>query len=41
MCQSVSDLNNRARHMAAKGFYNSWPEDYLTALFQHRQDPRL
>jgi hypothetical protein len=40
MCQSVSDLNNRARHMASKGFYNTWPNDYLTALFQHREDPR-
>jgi hypothetical protein len=40
MCQSVTDLNTRAKHMAAKGFYNSWPEDYLQALFQHRQDPR-
>ena len=40
MCQSVSDLNQKARHMAAKGFYNTWPEHYLTALFQHRQDPR-
>ena len=41
MCQSVSDLNQKARHMASKGFYKTWPEDYLTALFQHRQDPRL
>jgi len=40
MCQSVTDLNSRARHMATKGFYNSWPEEYLQALFQHREDPR-
>jgi hypothetical protein len=40
MCQSLSDLDNRARHMASKGFYNTWPNDYLQALFQHRQDPR-
>jgi hypothetical protein len=40
MCQSVTDLNIRAKHMASKGFYNTWPEEYLTALFQHRQDPR-
>lgn len=40
MCQSLSDLNEKAKLMAAKGFYNSWPEEYLTALFQHRQDPR-
>lgn len=40
MCQSLSDLNAKAKLMAAKGFYNSWPEEYLTALFHHRQDPR-
>lgn len=40
MCQSVSDLNDKARHMASKGFYHTWPEEYLTALFQHREDPR-
>jgi hypothetical protein len=40
MCQSVSDLNARAHHMASKGFYDTWPEDYLQALFQHREDPR-
>ena len=40
MCQSVSDLNQKASHMASKGFYNTWPKEYLTTLFQHRQDPR-
>ena len=40
ICQSVSDLNAKARHMASKGFYDTWPEEYLTALFQHREDPR-
>jgi len=40
MCQSVSDLNAKAKHMASKGFYDTWPEEYLTALFQHREDPR-
>jgi hypothetical protein len=40
LCQSVTDLDAKARHMAAKGFYATWPEDYLTALFQHRVDPR-
>jgi hypothetical protein len=41
LCQSVADLNNKARQLASRGFYNTWPEDYLTALFQHREDPRL
>ena len=40
LVQSLSDLNSRARQMASKGFYDSWPEDYLKALFQHREDPR-
>jgi hypothetical protein len=41
LVQSLSDLNSKAKLMAAKGFYDSWPKDYLTALFQHRKDPRV
>jgi hypothetical protein len=41
LVQSLSDLNIKAAQMARKGFYDSWPKDYLTALFQHRQDPRI
>lgn len=40
MVQSLSDLNAKARAMASKGFYATWPEDYLQRLFQHREDPR-
>lgn len=40
LVQSLSDLNAKAKLMASKGFYNSWPEEYLQALFQHRKDPR-
>jgi hypothetical protein len=40
LVQSLSDLNAKAQLVAKKGFYDSWPEKYLTALFQHRQDPR-
>jgi len=40
LVQSLSDLNEKARLMARKGFYATWPEEYLTALFQHREDPR-
>ena len=40
LVQSLSDLNQRAQAMARKGFYDTWPEEYLTELFQHRQDPR-
>jgi hypothetical protein len=40
LIQSLSDLDQKARAMASKGFYTTWPEDYLTGLFEHRQDPR-
>jgi hypothetical protein len=40
MCQSLSDLDLKARMMANKGFYHSWPEEYLQQLFNNRQDPR-
>jgi len=40
LVQSLSDLNAKAQMVAKKGFYDSWPEEYLAALFQHRQDPR-
>jgi len=40
LVQSLSDLNNKARLVARKGFYDAWPENYLQALFQHREDPR-
>jgi hypothetical protein len=40
LVQSVSDLDAKAKMMASKGFYHAWPEEYLQALFQHRQDPR-
>jgi len=40
LVQSPSDLNTKAKQMADKGFYHSWPEEYLQALFHHRQDPR-
>jgi hypothetical protein len=40
LVQSLSDLNQKARQMASKGFYDTWPNDYLEILFAHRQDPR-
>lgn len=41
LVQGLSDLDTRARQMAHKGFYDTWPEQYLQSLFHHRQDPRL
>ena len=40
LVQNLTDLNNKAKAIARKGFYDTWPESYLTELFQHRQDPR-
>lgn len=40
LVQSLSDLDRRAKQMADKDFYHSWPEEYLTGLFENRKDPR-
>lgn len=40
MVQSLSKLDTASAQMHNKGFYDSWPEDYLEQLFQHRKDPR-
>lgn len=40
LVQSLSDLNEKAQQMACKDFYDTWPEEYLQALFHHRKDPR-
>jgi hypothetical protein len=40
LVQSLSKLNTAAQQMGTKGFYHTWPETYLTELFNHRVDPR-
>jgi hypothetical protein len=40
LVQSLSDLDQKAELVARKGFYDTWSEEYLQALFQHRKDPR-
>jgi hypothetical protein len=40
LVQSVSDLDQKAQLMARRGFYDTWPENYLKVLFNHRKDPR-
>lgn len=40
LVQKLSDLNQKAKTIAKKGFYNDWPESYLQALFENREDPR-
>jgi phenylalanine-4-hydroxylase len=38
--QSLSKVNHFARLLANRGYYHAWPEQYLTDLFAHREDPR-
>jgi len=40
LVQNSKDLDQKARAIAEKGFYDQWPKKYLTTLFQHRVDPR-
>lgn len=40
LVQSLSDLNQKAKLVARKGFYDTWPEEYLEVLFENRSDPR-
>jgi len=40
LVQSLSDLNEKAQLVARKGFYDTWPKEYLEVLFKHRKDPR-
>ena len=38
--QDLAKLNSHAEMLAEKGFYQDWPEDYLSVLFAGRADPR-
>ena len=40
LVQRLSDLNEKSKLVARKDFYDTWPEEYLTMLFRHREDPR-
>jgi len=40
MVQSLSELNAKSETLARQNYYHDWPEEYLTALFQHRRDPQ-
>ena len=41
LLQSLTDLDEKAQLIAGKGFYDTWPDEYLELLFKNRQDPRL
>lgn len=38
--QHLDKLNQFARQIAAKGYYDHWPQPYLQDLFRGREDPR-
>lgn len=38
--QKQHKLEEAARQLAKKGYYNGWSEDYLLELFHKREDPR-
>jgi hypothetical protein len=38
--QPLNKLNEFARLIAPKGYYDGWPEEYLEILFEGREDPR-
>jgi len=38
--QPLDKLNHFARLIAARGYYQGWPEQYLQELFVGREDPR-
>lgn len=40
LVQDQDRLDQAARQLAQRGFYDGWPEDYLQTLFQGRPDPR-
>jgi len=40
LVQCASELDQKAKAMAQHGFYDTWPDQYLNKLFEHRQDPR-
>lgn len=39
--QPLNKLNEAAKQLAAKDFYNGWDEEYLKVLFAGREDPRV
>lgn len=40
LVQSQSKLAEAAEQLAARGYYDGWPEQYLESLFHGRRDPR-
>lgn len=40
LVQSLDKLNHFAGVLAQQGYYDNWPDSYLTQLFRWREDPR-
>ena len=40
LIQDKAKLEEHARFLAHKGYYNGWDEEYLQEVFAHRKDPR-
>lgn len=40
LIQDKTKLDEHARFLAHKGYYNGWNEEYLQEVFAHRKDPR-
>jgi hypothetical protein len=39
--QMRDKLETAAQQLASKGYYHSWDREYLTGLFEGREDPTL
>ena len=40
LIQDKTKLNDHARMLAHRGYYDEWDEEYLQEIFAHRKDPR-
>ena len=40
LLQDKTKLNEHARMLAHRGYYDGWDEEYLQEVFAHRKDPR-
>ena len=40
LIQDKTKLNDHARMLAHRGYYDGWDEEYLQEVFAHRKDPR-
>lgn len=41
LIQDKAKLQDHAKMLAHRGYYNDWDEDYLKDVFAHRKDPRI